>query len=178
MGSRRVDKYHVSLRMLHWLVGISIIGMIISGIYMTELDDSDYKYGIYDIHKEVGFTVLVAMFIRLAVRLYTTIPQHLSKTSTFERRASSSVHFLLYAGTFTVALSGYLMQGPSGRQTPWFFDTTVPNLLDKDEQLAELLHTVHVNAPYFLIALISFHILGFIKHALAGRAFEVWRRIF
>ena len=69
-------RYHVSLKFVHWLTALIVIGMLASGFIMTDLDSKIYsiKWSIYSWHEYIGILVLLITLLRLLLRNITNIP--------------------------------------------------------------------------------------------------------
>ena len=51
--------------LLHWVVGLTIIGMLATGIYMAE----EGVYSLFPIHKATGFILLFVALARVVWRM-------------------------------------------------------------------------------------------------------------
>ena len=62
-------RYSLSMRVMHHLIAILIIGLLIIGLYMTGLDRKDpSRMDLYNLHKTFGWFVLWLVIIRLTLR--------------------------------------------------------------------------------------------------------------
>ena len=79
MSIRNTDEaYGVVARILHWVIGLSIIGMLCLGLYMDALPKDDLnRDALYGFHKAFGLVILFAV---LLIRGY--IPDPLVKVAT------------------------------------------------------------------------------------------------
>ena len=59
------NKFATTTVILHWLVGITIIGLLATGIYMTE----NNVYELFSWHKAFGFLVLIVAIARVIWRM-------------------------------------------------------------------------------------------------------------
>ena len=153
------------MRAMHWLVSITILGLIACGWYMTSLDDSaSYKYDIYHWHKSFGVLVLFLLFARILIRWASRVPPLPEGMPTHEKLLARLVHWLLYLMMFLVPATGYLMSGAAPGRTVPFFNWTMPDLVEKNKEWAGLLHDIHIVIPYVLLGIVVLHILGALKH--------------
>jgi len=171
---QHVTHYPLSIRLLHWLMAIGIIGMIISGWYMAGLaSDAANKYDLYPLHKSFGVLIILALSARLALRLSAQrkarIPVAPSVLKTWEKQASHSAHIGLYVLMAAVPVSGYVMSGAFefGHGIDFFW-TTLPDLVPKDKSLFDSAKFLHGPMAYGLTALVVIHVAAVIKH----RAFD------
>lgn len=169
------DKYSLPLRVIHWLMAIFIIGMLCSGFYMKSLPVSnEIKFNIYAIHKACGITVLLLVIIRIFFRAFTYVPPFSASFSRFIITVSKAVHFGLYSLMILMPLSGYVMSSASGIRIKYFFH--VPLLINKNIELANAANNLHSILAYFLLLLITLHILGALKHTLIDKQ-NIFKRI-
>ena len=158
------EKYHIALRIIHWLMAICILGLIGIGWYMAGLDqNADNKYFFYSWHKSFGVLVLFLFIIRVALRLKTKTPPLQSTIDAKERKAAHIVHAILYLGMFIVPVSGYIMSDIGGHSVK-FFGIKLPDFLATDKYIGSFVHTFHEYAPYILLAFVALHIAGALKH--------------
>lgn len=169
------DKYSLPLRVIHWLMAIFIIGMLCSGFYMKSLPvSSEIKFSIYSIHKACGITVLLLVIIRIFLRIFTYAPPFSASFSMFIVTVSKAVHFGLYFLMVLMPLSGYVMSSASGIRIKYFFH--IPLLINKNIELASAANNLHSILAYFLLLLITLHILGALKHTLIDKQ-NIFKRI-
>jgi cytochrome b561 len=158
------DKYSLNLRILHWLTAILIIGMLAIGYYMTDLPKDDPSRGlIYGLHKSFGVVIIGLFFIRVLIRKISHIPAMPRKINKLEQKAAHIVHYILYFFMFSIPVSGYAASNLYGK-TVKLFGIDMPILLDKNPELGSIASFIHVNFPPILIALISLHLIGALKH--------------
>lgn len=163
------QRYPFSLRVLHWTIGLLMIGLVIVGFLMTSVFSEPFRFSFYDIHKSLGLTVLGLAFIRLGIRLTTDrVPQAPSVIAWYERLLARLVYLAFYIVMFGLPISGYVMSVTGGHPVAWF-GISVPSLLEKNEGLGHLAHEVHEAFGYIIIALLVLHIGGVIVHAMRDR---------
>ena len=159
------QKYPVAMRIMHWLMAVGILGLIASGWFMAGLDKSvSYKYDIYFWHKSFGVLALFAVVLRLALRLFSTIPRLPETMASLEKMLAQQAHFLLYLLMFAVPVSGYLMSDIGGHDVPFFNLVTMPDLFTTNKDLAGQLWQIHTTIPYILLGIIVLHFIGALKH--------------
>lgn len=158
-------KYHISSRIIHWLMAILIIGLLALGIYMADFlpADATNKFQIYDLHKSFGVMVLILIFIRIFNRFLNKAPELPKDLPQIEKFASHTVHLLLYILMLVVPFSGYLMSNSYGFPVH-FFTITMPNLISAQPEIGIYFAKTHKYAAYALIAAIGLHVGGALKH--------------
>jgi len=158
------DKYHISLRIVHWLMAVMILGLIVLGWFMQGLDkDVSYRNDLYGLHKSFGVTVLFLVVLRVALRISTVIPPLPETLPKFIRKVAHLVHHIIYLFIFAVPISGYMMSNMFGYGVSWF-GISLPKLFSPNKEIGGLAHEAHAILPYMLLALVTLHVAGAIKH--------------
>ena len=83
---------------------------------------------------------------------------------------------LLYALMFAVPLTGWLMSSALGVQTVVFGVLPLPDLLDKNKELGEVLKIVHKTCNFAMAAIVLGHAGAALKHHYIDRD-DVLRRM-
>ncbi|MRI31393.1 cytochrome B [Endozoicomonas sp. OPT23] len=158
------EKYSVSMRLMHWLMAICLLGMIGSGWYMTGLDgEAANKYDLYPWHKSFGVLLLGLIVLRIIIRLKSTLPEIQETIPGREQTLAKVAHFLLYLLMLLVPLSGFIMSDIGGHDI-YFFGIPLPDLLDTHKPTAGTFHTIHSYIGYVLLGVVVVHIAGALKH--------------
>lgn len=151
---------------LHWLIAFLLIGIFAVGLYMNELPLSPRKLQIYSWHKWAGVTVFLLVLVRIFWRLTHRPSADLHAPM---RMAAQAGHRLLYLLMVAIPLSGGLMSSAKGFQTVYFGVLPIPNLLDKNKELGDLLQSVHQILNFVLAALVTGHVGVALKHHLSDK---------
>ena len=81
---------------LHWLMALGVLALIVIGLSMTHLGLAPMtKFKLYQLHKSIGVTILLAALFRIVWQL-THRPPALPDMPPPERFAAESAHVLLY----------------------------------------------------------------------------------
>jgi cytochrome b561 len=165
---RTTTRYTPIAVALHWLLALLIIGALGMGLYMTSLPFSPTRLKLYNWHKWAGVTILTLSALRLLWRLSHRPPPDIPMPA-WQARAAHLTHGLLYAAFFAVPLLGWAYSSASGFPIVWFGVLPLPDLVGKDEALAETLKTLHRLAAYGLGALVVAHVAAALKHQFIDR---------
>ena len=65
MNSTPALRYHPVSVLLHWVLGLALIGLFAVGLYMTDLPFSPQRLKLYNWHKWAGVTFLALTLLRL-----------------------------------------------------------------------------------------------------------------
>jgi cytochrome b561 len=163
------NRYSTTAIALHWLVALLIFATFPLGLYMVDLPLSPDKLKLYSYHKWIGVSVFLLVAIRLGWRLTHTPPALPGDIAAWQRRLSAIAHGLLYALMAVIPVSGWLMSSAKGFQTVWFGVLPLPDLVEKNRELGELLATVHQVLNYTLLALVILHVGAALKHHFIER---------
>ncbi|MGN7618976.1 MAG: cytochrome b [Ehrlichia sp.] len=158
-------KYHISLRIMHWLSGIPIILMLGMGFCMKmKMFPDSYPIGqVYALHKAIGITLLFLLVLRVVCRFSSVIPQYPKSFPYHLVLASKATHVGLYITSITMATSGYVMSSASGKAIK-VLSLNIPLLIDTNKNIANVAQQLHNICAYMLSVLIALHILAALKH--------------
>ena len=164
------QKYALSSRIIHWLMAVIIIALLGLGIYMTEFlsKEASNKMDIYNLHKSFGVVALILIFLRIINRLVKPAPKLPETIVKSERILAHLGHFGLYVLMVIVPLSGYLMSNSFGYPVH-LFSIKMPVIAQTNFDLGKIFAETHEIAAYGLLALVTLHILGVIKHHFFDR---------
>lgn len=156
--------YTATAKLLHWLMAALLFGMLALGFYMSDLPLSPDKLKLYSWHKWAGVTAFLLLWFRLFWRIThrpPALPDSMPKLMQFAAHAG---HLLLYGLMIAIPLSGWLMSSAKGFQTVYFGILPIPDLLDKNKELGDLLALVHKSLNLLFVAVLTGHIGAALKH--------------
>ncbi|MFZ1829118.1 MAG: cytochrome b [Candidatus Competibacteraceae bacterium] len=164
-----IHHYTRTAKTLHWLMALLLIGLLALGFYMQDLPLSPQKLQLYSWHKWAGVTVFLLVLFRLAWRVThrpPALPDHMPKALQFAAHAG---HALLYLLMIVIPLSGWLMSSAKGFQTVWFGVLPIPDWVDKNKELGDLLQITHETLNLLFAAVIAGHVGAALKHHFIDR---------
>ena len=153
----------------HWAIAVLVLALFALGIYMADLPVSPQKLKLYSYHKWTGVTVFALVALRLLWRWRHTPPPLPASQPAWQQRGAHLVHFALYLLLVTAPVTGWLMSSAYGFTTVWFGVLPLPDLLDKNEALGDVLKLTHRYLNYSFIALVLLHIAAALKHQWLDR---------
>ena len=173
MPAASSSRYTLPAILLHWLLALSLIGLLVFGWYMVGLPFSPTKLKYYNWHKWAGVTILALSALRLLWRI-THRPPALPERMTavmprWQQLAHHGVHHLLYVLFFAVPLLGWAYSSAAGFPVVWFGMWQLPDFVARSPELAEAIKPLHMIAAYTMAALIALHIAAALKHQLIDR---------
>jgi cytochrome b561 len=161
--------YTSTAKTLHWLMAVLLFGLLALGFYMQDLPLSPEKLKLYSWHKWAGVSVFLLVLFRLAWRATHRPPALPASMPKLMQLAAHAGHLALYGLMLVIPLTGWLMSSAKGFQTVWFGILPIPDLLDKDKALGDLLQTVHMSLNLLFVAVIVGHIAAALKHHFIDR---------
>ena len=106
---------------------------------------------------------------RLLWRLGHPAPALPDTMPAWQRLAANASHQVLYLLFFAAPVTGWLFSSAAGFQTVYFGVVPIPDLLEKNKELADVLRIVHRTVTYALATLVVLHSAAAIKHQLVDR---------
>lgn len=162
-------RYTATAKWLHWIMAIALVGIFSLGFYMHDLPFSPIKLKLYSWHKWAGVCIFGLVFVRLAWRITHRPPALPGHMTSLERFVARGGHVTLYALMMLVPLSGWLMSSAKGFQTVLFGVLPIPDLLEKNETLGELLQQLHMGLNFFFAFVVIGHAAAAFKHHLIDK---------
>ena len=167
-----VARYTAVAIILHWVMALGIAALATIGLVMTHLTLSPLRlFQLYQWHKSIGITILLAAVLRLGWRLLKPPPALPASMPPAERRAATVSHGLLYAFLFALPLTGWALVSVSIYNIPTVLYGIVPwphlpvlsTLTDK-APVEAVMKRVHAYGAWALIALVFLHATAALRH--------------
>lgn len=171
MGFKNSDKkYGIMAQLFHWGMFVNFVVIYSVAIQMTDLPDSDEKFALYGLHKALGVLALFLVMLRLSWKMMNPAPQTLeADESALVKKAAHLMHIVLYCLMFVVPMSGMAMSMSGGYPIRFFDLFTVPSIIDKNKDIAGIMHEVHEIAGWALLALVVGHIAAALWHGVVKK---------
>lgn len=166
------QSYGLAAILLHWLIGLLIIGQIGLGLTMLRLDDQRRAFELIQLHKSIGFLILGLVAIRICWRLANKRPELPEATTRLERIAAGLSHHALYLLMIVLPLTGWALVSVSPLKIPTlvFSRFRVPNLPVSASEASELFwSSAHAVLGFAAAGLIALHILAALWHHFIRR---------
>jgi cytochrome b561 len=155
-------------------MALAFAGMLAMGLAMTgEGMPQALKFRVYQWHKSLGVLLLLAFFLRLALRVGARRPPLPNTLSAREKTAASITHLVMYACMLALPLSGWVMVSSSPYGLPtlvfgWFTWPHLPGVAAK-EALEDAAESAHALLAYAFMGLIGLHVAAVLKHWLVDK---------
>ncbi|MBA2490853.1 MAG: cytochrome b/b6 domain-containing protein [Gammaproteobacteria bacterium] len=163
--------YSSSAVIMHWLLAVSIFFLFISSWWMLALplpsDALTYREFPFQLHKNLGLTLLVLLALLLYVRFrHRPAPEATQAMRPWMRMLAIVDHVILYGLITAICLSGYLSSAYSGWDTELWWLVEIPNWgYEENEELNMFYSDVHLWTCWALLGVVAAHISGALYHA-------------
>jgi cytochrome b561 len=159
----------------HALIAVSVIFVFVSSWSMMALplpsDVFTYRAFPFQLHKNVGITVVLLVFVMLYLRWAHA---RAARASGIRPRIPMSVtaqNVLLYGLVLVCSVSGYLSSAYSGWATRYWWLMDLPNWGYDNDYLNDLYEAIHNWTSYALLAVIAVHLYAATLNAFSQRTF-------
>jgi cytochrome b561/polyisoprenoid-binding protein YceI len=152
-------------QLFHWVIVALVITQFVLASKAENLPLGMAKLATLARHKSVGITILGLALLRLGWRLWNrNSPPLPANLRPHERGLAHLGHHGLYLLLFAMPLSGWLMSSAKNYPVSWFGHFTLPNLVQPDEGLFELMKSTHGVLAGALFGLAVLHLLAALYH--------------
>lgn len=166
-------RYSRTAIVLHWVLGLAILGLFGVGLYMTSLPFSPARLKLYNWHKWAGITLLALSVVRLlwrATHRPPALPANIANAMpAWQHWAHHGTHYAMYALFFLVPLIGWAYSSAAGFPIVVFGVLPLPDFVPVDKALAELIKPFHELSAFALVGLAGLHIAAALKHQLVDK---------
>ncbi|MFS8974906.1 cytochrome b [Cupriavidus necator] len=155
---------------LHWVVALAIFAAFGLGLYMTGIPGlTPTKLKLYSWHKWLGVTIFAVAVLRVLWRATHPAPAVAPGTPAWQAKAATGAHHLLYLLILVVPVTGYLYSSAAGVPVVYLGLWKMPVLLEKNDELKEVLKFAHVWLNYLMAAVVFVHAAAAVKHQFIDR---------
>lgn len=157
MAFRNTTERYGSLSIgLHWMMLLLLVG-VYTCVNLHEFfpKGSDLRKLLMTWHFMLGLSVLVLVFLRLAIQIGSVIPRIAPEPPQWQNLSAGLMHVALYALMIGLPLSGWLILSAAGKTIP-FFGLELPALISESKSLAKPIKEIHETVGtlgYFLVGL-------------------------
>lgn len=166
-GHETPMKYPRSMRVVHWVRAVVVIGTLAVGLLMVNLpEEVSARYDLlYPNHKQFGLLALLLAGLQLVLGHLKGTPALPLGLPRWERVLSKLIHRSMYVLLILVSLMGYSMSSTFTQSdgVPFFF-FHLPEILPKNDTWFLAFQAAHRYLAYALLAAIVLHVAGALKH--------------
>jgi cytochrome b561 len=154
-------------RILHWLMAAMLLAMLFIGVSMVSSLGNYHR--LVAIHRPLGIMILILAAIRLANRMFTTLPPFPPTMSRPERFVATASERLLYSLMFALPLVGWSMLSAGHYPIVMYGSLHLPPILPVNPALHAVLRKVHTLLAYLLFLAFLAHFGAVLFHTLILR---------
>ena len=156
-----LTEYGLISKLLHWVSAILLLVQIPLGFYLVDLDFGLERINIESIHVIIGLSIFYLVILRLLIKIINPTPKLNPSIFRGQKFLAKLNHILLYVTILSITISGILKKLFNGETLVIFFKEF---RIQDNFELAELFYDIHVFSNYFIIALITTHIVAVVVH--------------
>lgn len=167
----KTAKYPISMIILHNFMALI---MIATWLIAQMEDFDDY----IDLHRSLGFAVLLLVTLRIINRLSTSskIPTSVNVKGSIKYILEKSTHGLLYLTMLALPIIGCLLTNAQGDAVSVFGLFELPRLMSENFSIAVTLSGLHELAADIFVILLALHIVGALVHLIKNKE-NVFKRM-
>ncbi len=148
---------------LHWIIGLTIVGLVALGIYMADLPRSEFRSWLYGWHKVIGTTVLMVAALRILWRWRNGMPAPAANFPEWQRKLARSVQLVLLLATVALPVTGALYSYGGGFGVPVLGLFTIKGA-EKIPWMYDTFKFIHGWLGWILAGIIVLHVAGALQH--------------
>lgn len=151
------EHYAPPARRIHWIMAVLVILVIPLGFAMMNMDSGPTQDRLFDLHRSIGFTILCLAVIRVLIRILNPPPAPPEGMPKALWIVANTVHYALYVLIFVMPVLGWLASNAFGSAVSIFGLFTLPNIVAKNDALADLFGDWHARLGFVMTALVIMH---------------------
>lgn len=159
-------------KLFHWALVILLLIQYVSVLwvlYMLPEHSPEAGFYIGKIHKPFGMLTLGIAVLAILWQFFNVHPTFPPMMSILEKRTARIVHTLLYLCLVIMPVTGLIFTTAGGRPPNFFGLYQVPQFIEPNKEVSDIVFGIHETTGYFLIALIALHTLAALKHHYINR---------
>ena len=154
--------YGLLAKLFHWVSFLVLIVQILFGFYLVDLEFSEKRISLENIHIIIGISIFYLIIFRLIWKSINITPRIGKEIFKGQLLISKVNHFFLYIAILSITISGILKKLYMGEKLNFFifkfgFEKT-------NFELSDNFYLIHIYTNYILISLIALHIGAVIFH--------------
>ena len=111
-----------------------------------------------------GLSLLVLTAIRMMWRITGPLPHRSLRTAPWETWLARSVQAALYLCLLVMPILGWFGSGANGDSVSFLGVLPLPDLTEPNQDLADRVFQVHAALGYSVLALVTLHVAGALRH--------------
>ena len=169
LAARPVNRHSLAVRLMHWTTVLAMLAATAAALLRDALESPALRSLLMDIHRQAGLWVLLALVLRLAVRVGRGMADHAGATSPLLRITGLMAHLALYAMLLALPVLGWAVCNAHEVGVKLLGVIALPALVAPDADLADNLTDWHVIAAWAMLALVVLHVAAALWHHFIRR---------
>ena len=157
-------------RMIHWAMAALVLGLLILGLIIANMQPSLANLWLYGAHKTAGITALCLVLARILWHKISPVPAPMGATW----RVAKWAHRALYACLLVMPLSGWIASSATGLDVVIFDAVTLPAIAPVSEVWENAGFALHRATAYLLMGVLGLHIAGALSRRDGTLARMIW----
>lgn len=164
-------RYSLTHRTLHWLTAAAVLAQAVLGIWITQFEPANqaFKFLLYNIHENIGFTLLPVTLFRLSLRWRDPPAPLPDGTPAIIEFAAMANHASLYLALIGMPILGVLATAAWGFPFKWLGLLPIPSPFGVSEYWAPVFSYLHWLGAIALGLAVLAHVGGALYHGLVRR---------
>lgn len=154
--------------LLHWLIAVLVVGLVTIGWYMLKIEDDPGSAWYFDKHKSLGLITFALVLARIWWRARHRPAPLPDSVPRWQVGLAHFTQWSLYGCLVLMPILGFLGASYS-EEGVTFFGSQLPAWVAQNHDLSEKLFSLHIGLAWVMLALISLHVAGALKHLLVDR---------
>jgi cytochrome b561 len=159
--------YGTVAKLLHWISALLLVGLVIVGLQVAELEGGPEKQSLEGLHISVGLLLLALMVVRLLWKLVELRPADPPDSPPWQNVAARVTHWALYATIFFQIGIGVISEGQ--RPIHFFNLFAFGPIVERNPARHEFLEEVHASAWIVIAVLAGLHVIAALYHHFVKR---------
>ena len=158
-----ITEYGIISKILHWVSALLLLIQIPIGFYLVDLDFGEKRINLENIHIVIGLSIFYIIILRLFVKIINPTPKLEPSIFKGQKFLAKLNHLLLYVTILSITISGIFKKLFNGEKLVILFKEIK---IQDNFELADQFYEIHILSNYFMIALITIHMLAVIVHKI------------
>ena len=163
------QRYSPTQQLFHWITVLCMAAILPLAWVMTSAKDSPFNEALYNWHKTLGTIVLLITAARIFWRLADRPPAYPPRIAVWDKALAHTTYVLFFFVLLWMPITGFFTTTFDGYPTTYFNLIPSPQLLPKNDQLADLFGDLHAFGQWALYGLLGLHIAGVVFHVVFRR---------
>lgn len=156
-------------RALHWGSALLLVAGFVLAWTFSALGPTAVSARLVGVHRSVGLSLLVLTALRVTWRIAVPLPPLPSGTPSWEAWLARLVQAALYVCLLAMPVIGWFGSSAGGDAVSFLGVLPLPDLTGQDQDLADRAFQVHEMLGYAILALLSLHVAGALRHHFLAR---------